>query len=193
MPKSPNPLISRKLLDAAEQLLESGSEAAVTLRRLSEKTGIAVTTIYERFHDRQGLMTALGQHVGEKENNKLANARSVTEIFDHYLRFARASPHRYKLVVDTFARRLKDGITPPSIELLKRALARQLGGTPEQYEERALGIIQLLIGAATAIRVGEQHRDIQAKALRAAKSALRLLLTPPEARKRGKTARGGVK
>jgi AcrR family transcriptional regulator len=149
------------------------------MRAISEKTGIAVTTIYERFDDRGGLMHALAVHVAEQEAKRLTSrdtVRSIEEIFDYYLQFAKASPHRYKLLADTFVERMDSGETAPAFDLTKKLLAKRLGGTPEQHEERALGVFQLLAGAVTATLSAGDRREYRDKARKASKTALRLLL-----------------
>lgn len=176
MPRPADPLIRKEILDASERLLERGSEQAVTMRAVAEETGIAVTTIYERFDGREGLLRELTVHFADEEAKKLAKWKTIEEVFDHYLDFAQAHPHRYKMLADSFFERLGSGAPMPGFDLTKRMLAKRLGGRPGDYEELGLGVVQLLSGTVTAMTMAGEKREYQTKAKRAAKAALRRML-----------------
>jgi AcrR family transcriptional regulator len=176
MPKVANPLLRSEILSAAGRLLDRGSDSAVTMRAVAEEAGIAVTTVYERFDGREGLMRALAVHLAEDEARRLLDCKTMEELFDRYLEFAQAHPYRYKLMVDSFFERLETGATLPGVELAKCLLVRRVGGTPEQHEELALGIIELMAGAMTGMMAAGSNLENQRRAKSAAQSVLRLAL-----------------
>jgi AcrR family transcriptional regulator len=55
--------VAARIVDAALQLLRSGGPRAVTMRAVSESTGIAKTTIYRRHRDRRALLTSSLEHL----------------------------------------------------------------------------------------------------------------------------------
>lgn len=176
MPKVADPLLRSAILTAAERLLDRGSESAVTMRAVAEEAGIAVTTVYERFDGREDLMHALAVHLADVEARNLKDCKTMERLFDRYLEFAQAHPYRYKLMVDSFFARLGSGAVVPGLELTKSLLLKRVSGTPEQYEELALGIIELMAGAMTGMMAAGSDLQNRDRAKSAAKSVLRLLL-----------------
>ncbi len=181
MPRLADPKIGTEILDAATRLLDKDSADAVTMRAVSEQTGIAVTTIYERFGDRRGLLHSLALHVAEDEALMLSRWSTIEELFCRYLDFAQVSPHRYKLLADTFFERLESKSGVPGFDWLKTLLARRIGGTPEEHTELALGIVALLVGTVSGIvYAGEDNVGYQARVRNAATSVLTRALASKE-------------
>jgi AcrR family transcriptional regulator len=176
MPKVADPLLRSAILAAAERLLERGSESAVTMRAVAEEAGIAVTTVYERFDGREGLLRALAVHFAATEAQKFLEWTTVEQVFDHYLDFAQANPYRYKLMVDSFFERLGSGSTVPGFELLKSLLAKRFGGNSAQYDELGMGIMELMAGTVMGLMAAGNNRDHQTRAKVAAKSTLDRIL-----------------
>jgi AcrR family transcriptional regulator len=172
MPKAVDPLIRNEILESAERLLDRGSERAVTMRALSDVTGIAVTTIYDRFEGHEGLLRALAERFALDEVRRLSKWHTIEEVFEHYLDYAQAKPHRYKLIVDTFWERLGRTEKVAGLELVKSLLAERLGGAPEDHEELGLGVIELMAGTVTAIMTAGKQVKFQKKARCGARAVL---------------------
>ncbi len=171
MPKTANPQLGTDILEAAARLLKQGSADAVTMRAVAEETGVAVTTIYERFGDRRGLLRALAEHFAQEEGRVLSKWTTIEQIFQQYPQFALAEPHRYKLLADTFLERVATSGSP-GFELVKKALAQRLGGTSDDQNDLALALVALLAGTVTGIVTAGENAEYQAWIRRAVKSLL---------------------
>jgi len=181
MPRPTDPLIREEILTAAEELLDQGSATAITMRAISEKTGIAVTTIYERFGDRERLLRELAYHLSEVEARKVEQFTKLDEMLLFYFRYAEENPSRYELLAETFFERLEgDGV--PGYSLLKQRLAETLGGAPEDHEELAMGVLALLVGTVKGIMIVDESSPYREKIVQAAISTLRLILAAKQQR-----------
>lgn len=177
MPRTANPQLGNDILKAAAQLLTQGSAEAVTMRALAEQTGVAVTTIYERFGDRRGLLRALALHIAQDEARVFSRWTTVEQIFEQYPQYALEDPHRYKLLADTFLERIGTEEGAPAFGLLTRMLADRLGGTPAEQRDLALGLVALMAGTVTGIITAGDNTEKQEWVRRAVKSLLRRVLT----------------
>ena len=95
------------LLGAAAGLLEERGIGAVTLRAVGERVGVSRQAPYKHFADKEALLSVLaagyfeqlGREMwgaaGEAGTNALSRLRAIGEA---YVRFALASPHRYRLM-----------------------------------------------------------------------------------------------
>lgn len=176
MPKAMDPAIREQVLQAAARLLDSGSESAVTMRVIADETGVAVTTIYERFESREGLLHALTAYLAEDEAERFAQCQQVEQVFESFLKYAQEHPHRYKLLSESFLERLATGGALPGFELLKDRLARKLGGVSNDHDELALGITELMAGTVTGLLISLKNTEYQANVKRAGRSTLELIL-----------------
>jgi AcrR family transcriptional regulator len=53
--------LRRRLLEEAILMLRDGGLEALSLRRLAERVGVSQTALYHHFHDKQGLLCAMGE------------------------------------------------------------------------------------------------------------------------------------
>lgn len=70
---------SRALVDAVEQaclrILDEGGEAALTVARISEVSGVAVGSIYQYFPNKDAIITLLYERVLDQESEQLLKVR----------------------------------------------------------------------------------------------------------------------
>lgn len=101
-----------EILAAADRILEqTQSPAAITLRAVAREVGIATTSIYDHFRDRQAILDALTAETYRELAAATATARrEQTEPVPRllagcraYVHFARKRPHLYSLLFTTNA------------------------------------------------------------------------------------------
>lgn len=97
-----------QLLDAAEALLtESGSEKALSLRKVSARVGVTTPSVYLHFADKRALLGAvaarawsnLDQHMREAREGVDDPMRALRRTGVGYVRFAVDHPVQYRLLL----------------------------------------------------------------------------------------------
>lgn len=111
-PRGEGARLREEILTAAAGILKkTQSPAAITLRAVAREVGIATTSIYDHFRDRQAILDALtADTYRELAAATAAARREHTEPVPRllagcraYVRFARARPHLYSLLFTTNA------------------------------------------------------------------------------------------
>jgi len=69
-------LTKAKILKESRTLLDTGGPAALTMRALAERLGVAAMALYNHFHDRDAILDALADSVFEQLRNAGAEAIS---------------------------------------------------------------------------------------------------------------------
>ncbi|WP_433570254.1 TetR/AcrR family transcriptional regulator [Streptomyces sp. CA-251247] len=100
-------LLRGEILTAAAELLDSGGDGrAVTLRAVARRAGIATTSIYPHFPDRQALVLAVAGQAVAGLSHRLRTAdeaggdarQRLHTVCRTYLDFAHRHPGRYRLM-----------------------------------------------------------------------------------------------
>jgi AcrR family transcriptional regulator len=95
------------LLGAAAGLLEGGGIEAVTLRAVGERAGVSRQAPYKHFADKEALLATLAAGYFEQFGREMFGAAEgagedplarLEAMGTAYVRFALASPHRYRLM-----------------------------------------------------------------------------------------------
>src|SRR3712207_3315230 len=95
------------LLGAAAGLLEGGGIEAVTLRAVGERAGVSRQAPYKHFADKEALLATLAAGYFEQLGREMFGAAEgagedplarLEAMGAAYVRFALASPHRYRLM-----------------------------------------------------------------------------------------------
>ncbi len=95
-----------RLVEAAAALLDSGGEAAVTLRAVAMAVGVSHNTPYRHFADRAALLAAVAERdfdtltkgflaIGRSRRKPLAK---VKDALDSFVTYGEAYPARYRLL-----------------------------------------------------------------------------------------------
>jgi hypothetical protein len=92
------------------------------------------------------------------------------------LDFFVAHPNDYRLISEDWATAFAHKEHMPSFEFLKRRLASQLGGKPDQHAPLALALVALLHGTATLLHSANTHMKISQNFRRACLSACESLI-----------------
>ena len=176
MPRKPDPVLEQKIVAAAARLLDRGGEAAVTLRAVAKEAGTTTPTIYERFHDRDGLIQQIVVLATEEIVAALQPKTSIQGMFEEYLRYCRAHPMRLNLTVGTFGKRYVAGEPMPAFDLLRFRITAQIGIRGRECEDLALAIASLAFGTAQGVIAAGKRTPHAKEFHRASLQALRRLL-----------------
>jgi AcrR family transcriptional regulator len=95
-----------RIIEAAAALLDSGGEAAVTLRAVGHACGISHNAPYKHFEDRSALLAAVAirdcvtlsdsfEKLGKERLKPLAKLEKALQVLSQY---GRDYPHRYQLL-----------------------------------------------------------------------------------------------
>lgn len=160
MPRKPDAELERRILDAAYKLWSKGGEKALTMRALARAAGTTTPTMYQRFRDKSKLMMLLHSHALEKLVSVLRPACSPAATCGRFLEFATMHPHEYRLLTADWAVRLSSREPRPTFELIKKRLAVQLGGAPEEHARLALALGALIHGTATMLLAEGVHKKV---------------------------------
>ena len=151
MPRKPDPQLEQRILDAAYKLWVKGGERALTMRAVAKASDTTTPTLYERFRDKGDLLSAMRARAQQRLYDAIAPSKSITEACRRALDFTIAHGHEYELVAEDWAARLSRGEPTPSFDLIKTRLAEQLGGSPEDHFQLALGLVTLYHGASVLL------------------------------------------
>ena len=148
MPRKPDSRLEERILNAAYKLWVQGGEHALTMRAVARGAGTTTPTLYERFKDKNDLMSALQARAQQSLFQAIEPARSITEACRIAIEFTVAHGHEYELIAKDWAARLSRKDPTPSFDLIKARLADQLGGAPDDHLQLALGLVTLYHGAS---------------------------------------------
>jgi AcrR family transcriptional regulator len=126
---------SRRILEVAFKVLDREGTSAVTMRTVARQVGITPMAIYKYFASRDALLdrlandefSALAERAGKDVTARTPRGR-VLGLFDAYLAYALAKPHRFELMFTSrrsAARRFPDDFRmrrSPTANLIADAL-----------------------------------------------------------------------
>ena len=155
MPKQADPGLEGRILDAAERLWTRGGEKALTMRAVAKAARTTTPTVYQRFRKRQDILRALVRRMQGEYAALVLSCRSVEEICRKYVDQGLDRPYRYQLMFAPWTGRESITRIPgPGILAGMRAMADQLGGTPEDHARTAVVLWALLHGVVSLLNSG---------------------------------------
>jgi len=158
MPRRPDEQLEKRIVDAAYQLWSKGGEHALTMRAVAKAAKTTTPTLYERFKDKRDLLTFLRERARQRMFQTVKEAKNATEVCELGLQFMLANGNEFRLLVSDWAVRLGGNDHLPSFDFLKKKLAQDLGGSPDDHEQVALSLVALINGAAFMLASeGLQH------------------------------------
>ena len=160
MPRHADLEVEGHILDAAYRLWRSKGEKGLTMRAVAREARTTTPTVYQRFRDKRDILEALRWRAQQKLFAAVKTSPVTSQFCRRYLDFASKHRHEYELIHADWAARLAREEPRPSFELLKRRLADQLGGGPEQHRRLALALAALLHGTATLLLAEGIHAKI---------------------------------
>jgi AcrR family transcriptional regulator len=162
MPRKADAQLEGRILDAAYGLWRRRGRPGVTMRAVARAAGTTTPTLYERFRDKDDLLRLLRQRARRNLYSAIKSSPTAVEACSNALDYFEAHPHEFQLITQGWATALAQREPMPSLELLKKHLAHELGGNGHDHIPLALAIVALLNGTATMLRAG----DIQDKIYR---------------------------
>lgn len=79
-----------RILDAAAELFATRGYAATTTRAIAESAGVNEVTLFRRFENKLGILTALGERLGRRQAGRAAaSAPPTDDVRETLLGFAR--------------------------------------------------------------------------------------------------------
>ncbi|MFI1992209.1 TetR/AcrR family transcriptional regulator [Actinoplanes sp. NPDC020271] len=163
--------IRAMLIEAASRLLRDQGAKAVTTRAVAQAAGVQPPMIYRHFHDKDGLLDALAEHVmveyvhgksGAPVGDPLAELR---DAWASHVEFGLANPDLY-LLINTPGR--KSAATDAGQEVLRRRVHRLAeAGLLRVDESRAVDMIHAAGTGAIVALLGKSaaERDLSLAAV----------------------------
>jgi AcrR family transcriptional regulator len=130
------------------------------MRAVARASGTTTPTLYERFSNKEDLLSLLRRRARLNLFSAIKSSRTPTQVFRRVLDFFVAYPNDYRLISEDWAIAFARKEDMPSFEFLKRRLASQLGGRPDQHTPIALGLVALLHGTAMLLHSVNIHQKI---------------------------------
>jgi AcrR family transcriptional regulator len=176
MPRKADARLEGRILDAAYRLWSRRGEHALTMRAVARASGTTTPTLYERFCNKEVLLSLLRRRARLNLFSAIKPSRTPAQVCRRVLDFLVARPNDYRLISDDWAIVFARKEEMPSFEFLKRRLATQLGGQPYKHTPVALALVALLHGTATLLHSVNIHRKISRDFRRACISACEALI-----------------
>ncbi|HKV60645.1 MAG TPA: helix-turn-helix domain-containing protein [Candidatus Acidoferrum sp.] len=160
MPRKADARLEGRILDAAYHMWTIRGEHALTMRAVARASGTTTPTLYERFSNKEDLLSLLRRRARLNLFAAIKPSRTPTQACRRVLDFFVAHPNDYRLITEDWAIEFARKEHMPSFEFLKRRLAAQLGGKPAQHTSLALALAALLHGTATLLHSVNIHQKI---------------------------------
>ena len=176
MPRKADARLEGRILDAAYHIWSRRGEHALTMRAVATASGTTTPTLYERFSNKDDLVSLLRRRARFNLFSAIKSSRTSVQVCNRVLDFFTAHPNDYRLITEDWALAFARKEHMPSFEFLKGRLAIQLGGKPDQHTPLALALVALLHGTATLLRSVNIHQKISRDFRRACISACTSLI-----------------
>ncbi len=176
MPRKADARLEGRILDAAYRIWSARGEHALTMRAVALASRTTTPTLYERFSNKENLLSLLRRRARLNLFSAIKASRTPAQVCRRVLDFFAARPNDFRLISEDWAIAFARKEHMPSFEFLKRRLATQLGGRPDQHTPVALALVALLHGTATLLHSVDIHKKISRDFRRACISACEALL-----------------
>lgn len=176
MPRKADARLEGRILDSAYHIWTRRGEHALTMRAVARASGTTTPTLYERFSNKEDLLSLLRRRARLNLFSAIKPSRTPAQLCRRVLDFFVAHPNDYRLISEDWAIAFARKEDMPSFEFLKGRLASQLGGNPDQHTPVALALVALLHGTATLLHSANSHQKISRDFRRACISACEALI-----------------
>jgi AcrR family transcriptional regulator len=179
MPRTPDPKLQARILEAARQLFAKGGEHRLSMRALARLAGTNTPAVYRRFRDRDAILEALVQQFRQNAFAVLQPCRSPEEMAHAMLGLALKSPQIYELYYTQLIKKIPG--ERPNFEFTKKRCAAWLGGSAEDYSGLVLALFAMVHGTAMLLISKAVRRKNEAKMRAAFSASVQLLLRNADA------------
>src|SRR5260370_1127979 len=160
MPRKADVRLEGRILDAAYHLWSTRGEHSLTMRAVARASATTTPTLYERFSNKEDLLTLLRRRARLNLFSAIKRSRTPSQVCRRVLDFFAAHPNDFRLISEDWAIAFARREDMPSFEFLNRSLATQLGGRPDQHTPVALALVALLHGTAALLHSVNIHQKI---------------------------------
>jgi AcrR family transcriptional regulator len=98
MPRTADPALPHRILNAADALWQSGGEGAVTIRAVAAAADTTTPTVYQYYADREALLGALRALAFQRFSTYLGKSRDFRDTCARHLEFGTRHPRDYELL-----------------------------------------------------------------------------------------------
>jgi AcrR family transcriptional regulator len=176
MPRKADARLEGRILEAAYRLWSKRGEQALTMRAVALASGTTTPTLYERFSNKDDLLSLLRRRARLNLFAAIKLSRTPAQVCRRVLDFLVTHRNDYRLISEDWAIAFAQKEHMPSFEFLKRRLATQLGDEPDQHTPVALALVALLHGTATLLHSVDIHKKISHEFRHACISACEALI-----------------
>jgi AcrR family transcriptional regulator len=160
MPRKADARLEGRILDAAYRMWSERGEHALTMRAVASAAGTTTPTLYERFSNKDDLLSLLRRRARLNLFSAIKSSRRSAQACRRVLDFFAAHPNDFRLISEDWALAFARKEHMPSFEFLKRLLAAELGGMPDHHTPVALSLVALLHGTSTLLHSVDTHKKI---------------------------------
>ena len=160
MPRKADARLEGRILDAAYRMWSKRGEQALTMRAVASASGTTTPTLYERFSNKDDLLGLMRRRARLNLFSAIKSSRSSVQACRRVLDFFAAHPNDFRLISEDWALAFARKEHMPSFEFLKRLLAAEFGGKPDQHTPVALALVALLHGTSTLLHSVDVHKKI---------------------------------
>lgn len=190
MPRKADARLEGRILDAAYGIWSRRGEQALTMRAVARASRTTTPTLYERFSNKEDLLSLLRRRARLNLFSSIRASRTPAQVCHRVLDFFVDHPNDYRLISQDWAIAFARKEDMPSFEFLKRCLAAQLGGNPNEHTAVALALVALLHGTATLLHSANIHQKISRDFRQACISACEALIQTASAHSSRSKGRG---
>lgn len=176
MPRHPDPALETRILGAASRLWARGGEKSLTMRAVAKAAGTTTPTLYERYRDREEILSALRQETRRELFAAISGTRRLRDAIERYMEYALEHSYAYEVLFDGVGKPPSLHEPWPSFNLLRERLTRQIGGAPREHNRMILGIWCLMHGTAMLIIRGNFEGALRTQAVHACQDAVETLI-----------------
>src|SRR2546429_9864090 len=160
MPRKADARLEGRILDAAHRILSERGEYSLTFRAVASAYGTTTTTLYERFSNKEDLLSLLRRRARLNLFSAIKSSRSPEQVCRGVLDFFAAHPNDFRLISEYWAIAFARKEYMPSFEFLKQSLSNQFAVQPDEHTPVALALVALLHGTATLLHSVDIHKKI---------------------------------
>ncbi len=180
MPRQADPQIERRILDAACRLWSRGGEKTLTMRGIARAAGTTTPTVYERYRDREDILSAVRLQTRTELLAAVSPTRTLAQACRKYLEFALDHRHAYEVLFDGFAEPPSLHEPWPTFNLMQMRVAQRLGGSPRKHTRLMLSLWSLMHGTAMLMIRGGVSEPLHTQMIHACLDAIEAIMRAAE-------------
>src|SRR5260370_7769671 len=131
MPRKADARLEGRILDAAYRMWSERGEHALTMRAVASASGTTTPTLYERFSNKDDLLSLLRRRARVNLFSAMKSSRNSAQACRRALDFFAAHPNDFRLISEDWPLAFARKQHMPSFEFLNRLLPAHLAAIPD--------------------------------------------------------------